>query len=295
MLRERFWIMRARVLIKSVLRRCFDCRKKQAPVGEQKMADLPVDRVTAGKPPFSNVGVDCFGPFIVKRGRSNVKRYGVIFTCLAIRAVHIEVACSLDTDSFLNALRRFVARRGQPEEIRSDNGTNFVGGNQELRKAVKAWNQSQISRFLTQQDIKWIFNTPKASHHGGVWERCIRTVRKVLNALRKEQVLDDERLVTLLCEVEAIVMVDRSPKFQTTPRISKPSLPITFCYFERDPSAHLECSRAATSIPVESGDKCNTSRISFGNDGLRSIYRACKNDSAGPRCKETTPLGILCS
>lgn len=98
-----------------------------------------------------------------------------------------------------------MARRGQPEEIRSDNGTNFVGGNQELRRAIKAWNQDKINGFLTQRNVKWVLNPPKASHHGGVWERCIRTVRKVLNALMKEQVLDDERLTTLLCEVEGIV------------------------------------------------------------------------------------------
>ena len=90
------------------------------------MADLPSDRVTPDKPPFSFVGVDCFGPFIVKRGHSLEKRYGVIFTCLSIRAIHIEVAHSMDTDSFVNALRRFMARRGKPELIRSDNATNFT-------------------------------------------------------------------------------------------------------------------------------------------------------------------------
>ncbi len=123
LLRERFWIIAARVATKSVLKRCYDCKKRHAPVGEQTMADLPEDRVTPGKPPFTNVGVDCFGPFTVRRSRSQVKRYGVLFTCLAVRAVHIEVANNLDTDSFINALRRFVARRGQPEEIWSDNGT----------------------------------------------------------------------------------------------------------------------------------------------------------------------------
>lgn len=84
------------------------------------MADLPEDRVTPDKPPFTYVGVDCFGPFIVRRGRSYPKRYGVLFTCLSIRAVHIEVAYSLDTDSFIDAFRRFMARRGRPEEIRSE-------------------------------------------------------------------------------------------------------------------------------------------------------------------------------
>ena len=153
MLRGRFWIIRAQALIKSVLRRCFDCRKRQAPVGEQKMADLPVERVTAGKPPFSNIGVDCFGPFIVKRGRSNVKRYRVVLTCLAIGAVHIEVACSLDTDSFLNALRRFMARRGQPEEIRSDNGMNFAGRNQELRNQELTLSVRQKYSEITNENL----------------------------------------------------------------------------------------------------------------------------------------------
>ena len=81
------------------------------------MADLPEDLITPGKPPFSYVGIDFFGALYVKRGRSEVKRYGCIFTCLSIRAIHIEITNSLDTSSFLNALRRFIARRGRPGAI----------------------------------------------------------------------------------------------------------------------------------------------------------------------------------
>lgn len=91
------------------------------------MADLPKERLRADLPPFSNVGVDYFGPFETKRGRSQVKRYGVIFTCMTSRAVHLEMAHSLNTDSCIDALRRFIARRGQVLHIRSDNGTNLVG------------------------------------------------------------------------------------------------------------------------------------------------------------------------
>ena len=134
------------------------------------MASVPEDRITPSKPPFTYVGVDCFGPFEACRGRSNIKRYGVLFTCLVVRAVHIEVAHSLDTESFINALRRFIARRGQPEEMHSDNGGNFIKGEKALQQAVNAWNQQQVHKFLLQHNIKWTFNPPTGSHHGGVWE-----------------------------------------------------------------------------------------------------------------------------
>ena len=144
LIRERFWILKARTAVKSVLRGCFDCRRRQAPLGEQQMADLPTDHVTPEKPPFTFVGVDCFVLFVVRRGRSLVKRYGVLFTCLSVRAIHLEVTHSLDTDSFINAMRCFIARRGQPEEVRSDNGGNFVRGERELREAIEGWNQHKI-------------------------------------------------------------------------------------------------------------------------------------------------------
>lgn len=203
--RERYWIIHGNSTVRRVLSNCFDCKRRQAKVAEQKMGDLSYDRVNPGQPPFTRVGVDYFGPFLVREKRSMVKRYGVIFTCLAIRAIHLEVARTLDTNSFIMALRRFIARRGQVKEIRSDNGTNLVGGEKELHYAIQEWNQNQIHQFLLQHEVKWTFNPPTGSHHGGVWERCIRTVRKILSALVKEQTLNDEGLSTLLCEVEAIV------------------------------------------------------------------------------------------
>ena len=169
------------------------------------MADLPADRITLDKPPFTPVGLDCFGPLQVRSGRSLVKRYGVILTCMIICAVHLEVAFSLDTDLFLMALRRFIARRGQVKIIRSDNTTNFTSGERELIESINAWNQSKIYDTLLQKNIKWIFNPPSGSHFGGVWERCIRTARKILQALLQMQTVDDESLSTLLCEVESIM------------------------------------------------------------------------------------------
>ena len=206
-LRQNYWIPRAGQLLKQLVSKCVLCRKYRAKCGEQKMSDLPEDRVVPGKPAFSNVGIDYFGPFEVKRGRSMIKRYGVIFTCSTSRAIHLEVAQSLTTDSCINAIRRFIARRGPVECIRSDNGTNLVGAERELRESIDQWNVSKIAKSLQQHNIKWLFNPPAASHFGGFWERLIRSVRKILYGVMKEQPLhlDDEGLNTLMCEVELIL------------------------------------------------------------------------------------------
>ena len=216
-LRQKYWIPGATVAIRRIMSRCVVCRRINATPGQQQMAELPLDRISPDEPPFTSVGVDYFGPFGVKRGRSIVKRYGVIFTCLATRAVHIEVASSLDTDSFINALRRFTARRGQVKELRSDNGTNFVGAQRELKEAIQNWNQAQIHDAMLQKEINWIFNPPAGSHHGGVWERLIRSVRKVLNSTLNVQHLDEESLHTTLCEVEAILNSRPITKASTDP------------------------------------------------------------------------------
>ena len=204
-LRKKYWIPQANSAVRKILSKCLLCRKLKGRVMEQRMADLPADRLVPDQPPFTCAGIDYFGPFFVRRGRSMVKKYGVIFSCLATRAVHIEVSDTLDTDSFLMALRRFLARRGNVKEIRSDNGTNFTSGKKELREAILNWNQSKVHNQLLQKNIEWIFNPPSGSHHGGVWERLIRTIRRLLKALLKEQVVDDEGFRTFMCEVEGIM------------------------------------------------------------------------------------------
>jgi len=126
--------------------------------------------------------------------------------------VHIETTNSLFTDSFISALRRLIARRGEIRELRSDQGTNFVGADIELQKAFQEMNHEQISRYLQQNGVDykyivWKRNPPFASHMGGVWERQIRSVRSILSSLLKDlgSVLDDELFRTLLLEVEAVI------------------------------------------------------------------------------------------
>ena len=170
------------------------------------MTDLPKNRISPA-PPFTYTGVHYFEPFIIKEGRKEVKRYGAIFTCLVSRAVHIEVASSLESNSFILALRRFITRRGPVREMRSDNGTNFVGAWNKLLQAIEEMDHEEIRVKLLQENIDWIFNPPAASHMGGVWERQIRTTRKFLSGLMEEYglCLDEESFRTLMCEVEAII------------------------------------------------------------------------------------------
>ena len=191
--------------IKRVLAQCFVCKRRLQPPVSQRMSPLPSERLNSTDPPFTNVGLDYFGPLFVKQGRSSVKRYGCLFTCLACRAVHIEVAFSLSTDSFLCCLTRFMSRRGVPKKIVSDNGTNFVGAERELREDLKKLDQKKIQACCAQRAIEWEFIPPSAPHHGGVWERMVRTVKGVLKVIAGERLLDDEGLQTFMLEAERIV------------------------------------------------------------------------------------------
>ena len=186
-LRQKYWIVGAAPAVRRILGRCVYCRKRAAKPCVQLEADLPADRVTPGSPAFTNVGVDFFGPILVQRGRGREKRYGCLFTCLTTRAVHLKVADGLGTDSFMNCLYRFMSRRGEPSLIRSDNGTNFVGAEREIRQELAKWDQGRIRERFGERRIKWLFNPPSASHMGGVWERQIRTVRRTLAGLTTEQ------------------------------------------------------------------------------------------------------------
>ena len=240
-IRQRFWLLNGRAGVKSALSKCVVCRKILARPAQQEMATLPRERVLADRPPFTFVGVDYFGPLEIKQGRSRVKRYGCIFTCLVSRAVHLEVSASLDTNSFLNAYRRFVARRGQPEKMFSDNGTNFHAGAKELRQAVKSMNSCQIEAFMHNKGCEWHFNPPSASHFGGAWERLIRSVRRNLQGVLGQQTVCEEVLVTVLTEVESILNSRPLTDLSQDPRDEETLTPNHLLLLKEGPDAPATC------------------------------------------------------
>ncbi|XP_070180041.1 uncharacterized protein [Littorina saxatilis] len=201
-----YWIFGIRRVVAQVLKDCVTCKKMYGKEASQKMADLPLDRVEESAP-FTSCGMDCFGPFIVAEGRRQVKRYGLMITCLSMRAIHLEVLDDLSADALINGLRNVIAIRGPIRMLRCDRGTNFVGASRELREAWNSIEKEELKKRLEDRQCEWIFNTPKASHMGGVWERQIGTVRRILNGLMRKYPsrLSTSTLRTFLLEVMAIV------------------------------------------------------------------------------------------
>lgn len=181
------------------------CKIKKCKQEIPRMGDLPHARVAHHQRPFTYCGVDLFGPIEVTVGRGRQKRYGVLFTCLTVRAIHVEVVSTLTSDSFIMALRRMAARRGWPQNLFSDNGTNFKGAVSELKKSIEELDEEYLKREALKMGTKWTFIPAASPHWAGAWERLIRSVKSSLKNVLKERAPRDETLNTLLAEVENLV------------------------------------------------------------------------------------------
>lgn len=204
--RQRFYIPRLRVQVRLARKQCMWCRVYNATPTIPRMGPLPKARLTPFCRPFTMVGIDYFGPYNIRSptGRCTLKRWVVLFTCLTIRAVHVEIAANLSTDSCKKAIRRFIGRRGAPREIFSDNGTNFVGASGELASEIRMINR-EISSTFTDIQTQWQFNPPSAPHMGGCWERMVRSFKTALGALPTVRLLDEEAFATVLVEAESMI------------------------------------------------------------------------------------------
>ena len=204
-LRQRYWILQGLRAVSKVSNTCGPCRRRKARPCQPRMADLPLPRLGYQLPPFTHTGVDYFGPLYVRNGRKTEKRYGALFTCMTTRAIHLEVAYSLETDTYIMAMQRMMARRGRPAHMYSDNGTNFVGAEKELREALQRWNKEYITDKLSQDGVQWHFNPPASPHFGGAWERLVKSVKRALKAIAGNQRVTDETLLTFMTEAEALI------------------------------------------------------------------------------------------
>ncbi|XP_055622958.1 uncharacterized protein LOC129766451 [Toxorhynchites rutilus septentrionalis] len=204
-MRQRFEISKLRTLVKKVMARCVWCHVMKTKPKSPPMASLPDARVSTFVRPFTFVGLDYFGPVFVRVGRNQAKRWVALFTCLTIRAVHLEVVHTLSTESCIMAVKRFVARRGSPAVFYTDNATCFHCADKELQSQVDIRNRALASTFTSSQ-TSWKFIPPAAPHMGGAWERLVRSVKiavgTIIDAPRKP---DDETLETVLYDAEAMI------------------------------------------------------------------------------------------
>ncbi|XP_055910779.1 uncharacterized protein LOC129945147 [Eupeodes corollae] len=197
-------------VIKRVIYRCTTCIRPRAIPFQQQMASLPRQRLEPGGT-FGNTGVDYAGPFFVRswkgRGAKLHKVYISLFVCMATKALHLELVSDLSSSAFIAALRRFVSRRGRCHSIFSDNGTNFVGANQQLRDWANLLDstkfQEDVTNELTTNGITWHFSPPHAPHFGGLWEAGVKTTKFHLRRVLGQSSLTYEELSTVLCQVEA--------------------------------------------------------------------------------------------
>jgi len=209
---DKYYIAGLRNLLKHISRSCPSCQRAYARPLSHQLGMLPTVRTTPA-PPFMKVGVDFAGPLNIRRGHTRRpvtdKCYVAVFTCMATKAVHLDLCASLSTEDFLATLTRFVSRRGCPSDIYSDNGSNFVGAREEIREleALLGSRESRqsTSHFAQRNGIRWHNIPPRAPHFGGLWEAAVKTMKTLLKKNLTPHLLRFDELYTLLTEAESIL------------------------------------------------------------------------------------------
>ena len=206
LVRQKYWIPQGRSAVRAVILGCSVCRHHEGgPYKMPNMPPLPAKRVTKSTP-FSQCGVDYFGPLFIKSKGERKKVWVCLYTCLVTRAIHLELMTDMSTEQFLLGFRRFLARHGKPDEMISDNASQF-----KLASAAidKLWQQilteEDVVSYSASGNIKWKYIVELAPWMGGFYERLIGLVKRSLRKALGRLCLTYEQLLTILTEVEAVV------------------------------------------------------------------------------------------
>ena len=176
----------------------------------QLMGQLPPERVQPARP-FLISGVDFCGPIYIRQGTrrtaKTIKTYVAVFVCFITRAVHLELVRDLTTAAFIDAFKRFVARRGKCLKIYSDNAKNFVGADRELQEMRRLFlsedHKRRIQDAASEEDITWNWIAPQSPHQGGIWEAAVKQLKYHLRRVIGKNIYSYEQLNTLIIQVES--------------------------------------------------------------------------------------------
>ena len=208
-LRTRFWIVDGRNLVTQRLSGCVRCFSINPKPFSPEMGQLPSDRVERAFA-FENVGVDFCGPFTITmaglRGARKLDVFLAVFVCLTTKAIHLEVVMDLSTDGFLQCLERFIGRRGVPSIIWSDNGRNFLGSANLLRRlGLLSDSSHKVADQLSFKGITWKFIPPRAPHFGGLWEAAVKSAKRLLKINLRDHTPTLQTFSTISVRIEAIL------------------------------------------------------------------------------------------
>ena len=205
-IRNEYWIPQGRRTVQNIIRFCNICQRFQGgPYKTPPFPPLPMERVNPS-PSFQYTGLDYFGPLYIKEAKKTVKVWVCLFTCLVIRAVHLELVRDMTAENFLLAIRRFIARRGRPLQIISDNAPTFVVSKTVLKTVyADLKNRKDLISYLGNEGIEWKFIVPLAPWMGGFYERLVGVVKFSLRKALGKLLFNYDQLNTLLLEIEAVV------------------------------------------------------------------------------------------
>ena len=204
-IRLKYWIPKGRSVIRTVQRNCNVCRRHEGgPYRMPALAPLPPSRVQEA-PPFSRTGLDYFGPLYIKTSEGPRKTWVCLFTCMVIRAVHLELLQDMTTEEFLMGFKRFISQRGTPNEIVSDNARQFKAASEVLKQIWKTANSDIVQSYITTLGINWKFIIELSPWMGGFYERLVGVVKRSLRKAIGRRMLTLIQLQTILKQVEAIV------------------------------------------------------------------------------------------
>lgn len=157
-------------------------------------------------PPWLNTSLDFFGPIKIRFGRNKTtKAYGVIFCCLTVRCVYIDVAEDYSIAKLHEVLRRFYARCGQPRKLWSDRGSQLVGCDLELRRMVQGWMANELKSYCHENQMEWQFFTPTAAHHNGLVEAMVKIAKRKVKKVLEGHTLTIMELLTVCFEVAQLM------------------------------------------------------------------------------------------